>query len=170
MIDHSEQVPQGQEVRRSVLFNLTVSRAPEEWLSGRRKEAAQDTRGRSPLFQPLLRRPPHGRSGAGRTTGPRAAELGEGVPAGVLYRIDNVYAKMLRLISFHFLEYEGKCEAGSGDEPRAFVENYCVMLIALFKNLVLRAGLGVTQQGTQEGSRDSLCVCVCVCACMLMCV
>ena len=70
---------------------------------------------------------------------------------------------MLRLISFHFLEYEGKCEAGSGDKSRAFVENYSVMLIALFKNLALRAGLGVTQQGTQEGSRDSLCVCVSVC-------
>lgn len=132
------------------------------WLRGRRKEAAQDTGAAHPFLQPPLHRPPHGRSGAGRTVSLRAAELGEWAPTGVIYQVDNVYAKTLRLISFYFLEYEGKCEAGSGDEPRAFVENYCMMLIALFKNLGLRAGLGVTQQGTQEGSRDSLCVCVCV--------
>ena len=120
-----------------------------------KEEAAQDTRGPArPFFQPPLHHLPHNRPGAGRTASPQGAELGEQVPAGVLHRIDNMYAKTLRLILLHFLEYERKGEAGSGDEPRAFVENYCVMLIALFKNLALRAGLGVSargQLGTQEG-------------------
>ena len=138
-----------------------------------KEEAAQDTRGPArPFFQPPLHHLPHNWPRAGRTASPQGAELGEQVPAGVLHRIDNMYAKTLRLILLHFLEYERKCEAGSGDEPRAFVENYCVMLIALFKNLALRAGLGVSargQLGTREGSPGSLCVCVCVCVCVRAC-
>ena len=89
--------------------------------------------------------------------------------AGVLHRIDNMCAKMLRLISFHFLEYEGKCEAGSGDEPRAFVENYCVMLIALFKNLVLELAWESAHAASRGHGRGLEAVCVCVHACMCMC-
>lgn len=60
----------------------------------------------------------------------------------------------------------GKCEVRSGDEPRGFIENYCVMLIALFRESAVRTGLGVStygQPGTWEGSsRRSVCVPTCV--------
>lgn len=135
--------------------------------SGKRKKAAQDTRGPAhPFYQPPLHHLPHDQSRAGRTSSPRGAELDEWVPAGVLCRIDNTYAKMLRLISFHFLEYEGKCEAGSGDEPRAFVENYCVMLIALFKNLVLELAWESVHAASRGHGRGLEVVCVCEHACM----
>lgn len=59
------------------------------------------------------------------------------------------YIKMLKLISFHFLKYEGKIfQAGSGNELRDFIENSCVMGKALCK----KSG----QQGRWEGSLSSV--------------
>ena len=60
----------------------------------------------------------------------------------------------------------GKCEVRSGDQPRGFIENYCVTLIALFRESAVRTGLGVStcgQPGTREGSpRRSVGVPTCV--------
>ena len=57
-----------------------------------------------------------------------------------------------------------KYEAGSGDEPRGFIGNYCVMLIALFKKSAFRAGLRVSTRGQPaEMGKVSKAMCECVC-------
>ena len=57
-----------------------------------------------------------------------------------------------------------KYEAGSGVEPRGFIGNYCVMLIALFKKSAFRAGLRVSTRGQPaEMGKVSKAMCECVC-------
>lgn len=57
-------------------------------------------------------------------------------------------------ISFHSLKEEEKYEASSGEEPRGFIENYCVMLIALFRTSAAQSWPGSphTGAGDAEGS------------------